>query len=58
MGSDLEPVVLGLPLKEIQDQRVSAARARRLLGWRPRVTVVSGLSETIDWYRSYLNTAA
>jgi CDP-glucose 4,6-dehydratase len=58
MGSELEPVILGLPLKEIPDQRVSAARARRLLGWRPRATVDSGMRETIDWYRSYLNTAA
>jgi CDP-glucose 4,6-dehydratase len=57
MGSDLEPVVQGLPLKEIPDQRVSAARARRLLGWRPRATVDSGLRETIAWYRSYLKTA-
>ena len=58
MGSELEPVVLSLPLKEIPEQRVSAARARRLLGWRPRATVESGLLETIDWYRSYLKTAA
>jgi CDP-glucose 4,6-dehydratase len=57
MGSQLEPVVLNLPLKEIPEQRVSAARARRLLGWRPRATVESGLLETIGWYRSYLTTA-
>lgn len=57
MDSDMEPVVLGLPLKEIPEQRVSAARARRLLGWRPRATVESGLLNTIDWYRSYLKPA-
>ncbi len=58
MGSELEPVILGLPLKEIPEQRVSAARARRVLGWRPRSTVESGLLETIEWYRSYLTKAA
>lgn len=58
MGSEAEPVVLGLPLKEIPEQRVSAARARRLLGWRPRTTMESGLRETIDWYRGHLGTAA
>ena len=58
MGSELEPVVLGLPLKEIPEQRVSAARARRLLGWRPRTTVESSLLETIAWYHSLLMTAA
>ena len=58
MGSEAEPVVLGLPLKEIPEQRVSAARARRHLGWRPRTTMESGLRETIDWYRGHLKTAA
>jgi CDP-glucose 4,6-dehydratase len=58
MDSELEPVVLGLPLKEIPEQRVSAARARRLLGWRPRASIESGLRETIDWYRGYFTTAA
>jgi CDP-glucose 4,6-dehydratase len=58
MGSDLEPVVMALPLKEIPEQRVSAARARRLLGWRPRVSLESGLRETIEWYRGYLEPGA
>jgi CDP-glucose 4,6-dehydratase len=58
MGSDLEPIVQGLPLKEIPEQRVSAARARRVLGWRPRTTIESGLRETIDWYRAYLHPSA
>ena len=58
MGSELQPVVLSLPLKEIPEQRVSAARARRLLGWRPRVSVDGGLRETIEWYRAYLRAAA
>jgi CDP-glucose 4,6-dehydratase len=54
MDSDLEPVVMSLPLKEIPEQRVSAARARRLLGWRPRTAIDAGLRETIGWYRSRL----
>lgn len=58
IDSALEPVVLNLPLKEIQDQRVSAARARRLLGWRPRTSIDAGLLETIAWYRTYLKVPA
>jgi CDP-glucose 4,6-dehydratase len=58
MGSEAQPLVLGQPLKEIPEQRVSAVKARRLLGWRPRATVESGLRQTIDWYRAYLTTAA
>jgi nucleoside-diphosphate-sugar epimerase len=29
----------------------SAAKAERLLGWRARVPVDSGLRETVAWYR-------
>ena len=56
MDSSLEPVIMSLPLKEIPEQRVSAARARRLLGWRPKATLASGLTETIAWYRTYLKS--
>jgi CDP-glucose 4,6-dehydratase len=58
MSSDLEPVVLNLPLKEIPEQRVSAARARRLLGWRSRTSVDASLLETIAWYRDHLKVPA
>ncbi len=54
MGSPLTPRILAEPLHEIQVQRVSAARARRELGWRPRSTLASGLRQTIAWYRTYL----
>jgi CDP-glucose 4,6-dehydratase len=58
MGSGLEPRVLNLPLKEIPEQRVSAALARRLLGWRARTPLDRGLHETIEWYRAYLAAPA
>jgi len=54
MGSQLAPRILAEPLHEIPVQRVSAARARRELGWRPRSTLASGLRQTIAWYRTYL----
>ena len=57
MGSNLEPVILGLPLKEIPEQRVSARLARRLLGWRARTSTDAGLRETIDWYRAYVSSS-
>jgi CDP-glucose 4,6-dehydratase len=57
MGSDLEPVILSLPLQEIPEQRVSAARARHLLGWRPHGSLDAALRETISWYRAYLESA-
>jgi CDP-glucose 4,6-dehydratase len=50
MDSPLEPVVLAKELSEIPEQRVSSVRAKRLLGWRPKVTLDVGLREAIDWY--------
>ena len=58
MDSPLEPTVLGLDLTEIHEQRVSTAKARRVLGWRPRVSLEAGLREAIDWYRSKLPVLA
>jgi CDP-glucose 4,6-dehydratase len=54
MGSDIEPTVLGLDVQEIPDQRVSAARAKRILGWQSTTSLEEGLRETIDWYRAFL----
>ena len=58
MRSPLEPTILAAPLREVPVQRVSALRARRELGWQPRVTLTDGLRQTVDWYRSYLETSA
>jgi CDP-glucose 4,6-dehydratase len=54
MDSQLVPDVLALDLQELPSQRVSAAEARRVLGWRPVMRFRDGLSETIDWYRAHL----
>ena len=54
MESPLQPVVRGDELKEIAEQRVSAARAKRVLEWRPRFSLDEGLTEAIDWYRTNL----
>jgi CDP-glucose 4,6-dehydratase len=53
-GTDLEPDVQGLAAHEIPHQALSAAKARRALGWQPRYTVSEALSETAAWYRAEL----
>jgi CDP-glucose 4,6-dehydratase len=58
MHSGLRPTILGVAHNEVPVQRVSAARARRELGWRPQVTLSAGLAETVAWYRAYLARAA
>jgi CDP-glucose 4,6-dehydratase len=58
MGSSLVPEVLGLDVTEIRDQRVSAAKSKRVLGWRPEVRLDDGLREAIAWYRAHLPAVA
>ncbi len=54
MGSDLEPDVRNEAVHEIQNQYLSAAKARRVLGWEPLFTLDAGLQRTIAWYRNFL----
>lgn len=51
---DLEPIILGEATKEIPEQRLCAAKARRMLGWSPVFTLDEALVETIAWYRAWL----
>jgi CDP-glucose 4,6-dehydratase len=53
MDSDLVPDVRGEASNEIRHQYLSAAKARRLLGWTPRYGLDEALRETIAWYRDY-----
>jgi CDP-glucose 4,6-dehydratase len=50
---DLRPVILNEAKAEIPVQYLSAARARRELGWGPRFSMQDGLIETVDWYKNY-----
>ncbi len=54
MRSTLRPTILAVSRNEVPAQRVSAARARRELGWRPQVRLAAGLAETVAWYRAHL----
>jgi len=55
-ASDLEPIVEGRVLPEIPEQRLLTTKARRVLGWRPRMKLDAGLREAIDWYRVNLSS--
>lgn len=55
MDSRLEPITLNQVNNEIRHQYLSAAKARRILGWTPLYTLEEGLERTIRWYRDYLS---
>ena len=55
MGSSLKPEVLNQASNEIRNQYLSAAKAKRQLGWKPGYTLESSLEETIKWYTALLS---
>ena len=56
-GTSLVPDVRNEVSHEIREQRLSAAKARARLGWRPLFTLEDGLRRTIAWYRDFLAAA-
>ena len=58
MGSGLVPQVLDQAQREIKHQYLTAAKARRRLGWAPLFTLEQGLERTIAWYRDFLKEGA
>jgi CDP-glucose 4,6-dehydratase len=57
IGCDLEPDIRNEATHEIREQRLSAARAREELGWRPLFSLDEGLRRTIDWYRDFFRAS-
>jgi CDP-glucose 4,6-dehydratase len=54
MGSELRPDIRNEASHEIVHQYLSAAAARRDLGWKSGFPLEDGLRRTIQWYRSFL----
>ncbi len=57
MGSDLRPEIRNEASNEITHQYLSAATARRDLGWKPEFSLDEGIRQTIAWYRSFFQDA-
>ena len=53
-GTDLDPDVRDEATHEIQEQFLSAAKARSVLGWSARHGLDDGLARTVEWYRTEL----
>lgn len=57
MNSNLKPEIRNEASHEIRYQYLSAAKARRILGWQPLFSLEEGLERTIAWYTHFLNTS-
>ncbi len=55
MKSPLKPIVKNEATHEIQRQHLSAAKARKILHWKPTLSLDEGLTKTIAWYREFLS---
>jgi UDP-glucose 4-epimerase len=53
LSFDLKPIYVASRPKEVKDARCSADKARRLLGYRTRVSLEEGLRSMIDWIREH-----
>jgi CDP-glucose 4,6-dehydratase len=58
MGSTAAPDIQASATSEILEQRLSAEKARRRLGWSSRYHLDEGLSRTIAWYQGFFQEHA
>ncbi len=55
--SDSEIVYRPLPVDDPKVRQPNIAKAKRVLGWEPRVSLTDGLRATIDYFRARLESA-
>ena len=51
----LEPIILNQANAEIREQYLDSSKAKRLLKWTHLYSLEKGLTQTIDWYQSFLS---
>jgi CDP-glucose 4,6-dehydratase len=54
-NNHLEPVILDEVNNEIQDQYLCSDKAGQVLGWEPQFSLDQGLTETMNWYKEFLD---
>ncbi len=54
-GNKLKYEIMNTAKYEIRKQYLSSAKARRMLGWKPKHSIAEGLKKTAAWYLAYFN---
>jgi UDP-glucose 4-epimerase len=57
LGAKMTPLYAETRAGDVRDSQADIAKARKLLGFEPRVSLEQGLSLTVDWYRTFLGQA-
>ncbi|MFH0954346.1 MAG: SDR family oxidoreductase [Verrucomicrobiota bacterium] len=50
IGSDITPVYGKARPGDVRDSQADVSRARKFLGWTPKVTFEAGLRRTVEWF--------
>ena len=58
LGSDAEAIYEAARMGDVRDSQADIAKAERLLGYRPTVTLEEGLRETVAWFKTANGTRA
>jgi nucleoside-diphosphate-sugar epimerase len=58
VGTQGEPVYASPRAGDVKDSQADISKARRILGYEPRVSFEEGLAKTVAWYRSSQLTVA
>lgn len=57
-GSKSELVFEGLPADDPERRKPDISKAKKILGWEPKVALEEGLKKTIEWFRLNPNKKA
>ena len=58
VGSDVEPIYQEARQGDVRDSQADIAKAERLLGYQPAVTLEDGLRQTVAWFETAKGTRA
>jgi len=58
VGAKVQPTYAAPRTGDVRDSQADVGKAKRLLGFEPRVPLEEGLRQTMDWYRALRTQAA